>query len=83
MRFLQQFKNTVNPFIPNAAFLYPLKSSECFQGVQKSCIGSKRIIINPFQPNVAFYTEIMKYNEIRQWSGVVHESYHLAGKGHT
>ena len=39
--------NTVNPFVPNAPFLYPLKTSEsltvfwCFQGVGKGCIGNK------------------------------------------
>ena len=36
----------INPFVPNATFLYHLKISEnltvfCFQGVQKGCIGSK------------------------------------------
>ena len=36
-----------NPFVPNAFFLYPLKSSEnlavfwCFQGVEKGCIGNE------------------------------------------
>ena len=35
----------INPFVPNAPFLYPLKTSEnrkvfwCFQGVEKGCIG--------------------------------------------
>ena len=39
----------INPFVPNAPFLYPLKTSEnltvfwCFQGVGKRCIGSKWI----------------------------------------
>ena len=38
-----------NLFVPNAPFLYPLKTSEnreiflCFQGVQKGCIGSEWI----------------------------------------
>ena len=37
----------INPFVPNALFLYPLKTSEnrkvfwCFQGVEKGCIGNK------------------------------------------
>ena len=36
-----------NPFVPNASFLYPLKTSEnrnvfwCFQGVEKGCIGNE------------------------------------------
>ena len=32
-----------NPFVPNAPFLYPLKTSEnlCFQGVEKGCVGNK------------------------------------------
>ena len=35
----------INPYFPNAPFLYPLKTSEnrkvfwCFQGVEKGCIG--------------------------------------------
>ena len=37
----------LKPFVPNAAFLYPLKTSEnftvfwCFPGVEKGCIGNK------------------------------------------
>ena len=37
----------INPFVPNAPFLYPLKTSEnckvfwCFQGVEKGCIGNE------------------------------------------
>ena len=44
-------KILLNPFVPNAHFLYPLKASEnlmvfwCFQGVQKGCIGNKRVKI--------------------------------------
>ena len=40
---------TINPFVPNAPFLYPLKTSAnladfgCFQGVEKGCIGNKWI----------------------------------------
>ena len=41
-----------NPFVPNAPFLYPLKTSEklsvflCFQGVEKECIGNNWLKIN-------------------------------------
>ena len=41
----------VNPFIPNAPFLYPLKASEnrkvfwCFQRVEKGCIGNEWVKI--------------------------------------
>ena len=37
----------INPFVPNAPFLYPLKTSEncnvfwCFQGIEKGCVGNK------------------------------------------
>ena len=37
----------LNPFVPDAPFLYPLETSEnrnffwCFQGVEKECIGNK------------------------------------------
>ena len=42
--FLEQ---EINPFVPNAPFLYNLKASEnltdflCFQGVEKGCIGNE------------------------------------------
>ena len=38
---------SINPLVPNAPFLYPLKTSEnltvfgFFQGVEKGCIGNK------------------------------------------
>ena len=51
----------VKPFVPNAPFLYPLKTSEnrqifrCFQRVEKGCIENKWIKIkaniNTFQSN--------------------------------
>ena len=31
----------VNPFVPNASFLYSLKTSENRQGVEKGCIGNE------------------------------------------
>ena len=37
----------INPFFPNASFLYPVKTSEnrkvswCFQGEEKECIGNE------------------------------------------
>ena len=37
----------INPFVPNALFFYPLKTSEnrrvfgCFQGVEKGCLGNE------------------------------------------
>ena len=40
------FRN-INPLVPNAPFLYPVKTSEnrtafwCFQGVEKRCIGNE------------------------------------------
>ena len=51
----------VNPFFPNAPFLYPLKILEsrkvfwCFQGVEKRCIGSKWVqrICSVWQLNTA------------------------------
>ena len=41
--------NHFNTFVPNAPFLYHLKTSEkhkvfcCFQGVEKGCIRAKRV----------------------------------------
>ena len=39
----------INPFVPNVPFFYPLKTSEnrkvfrYIQGVEKGCIGNKRV----------------------------------------
>ena len=50
----------INPFVPNATFLYPLKTSEnrkvsyCFQRIAKGCIESK--YVNKGQ--IAFYSFI-------------------------
>ena len=43
----ENLKMNINPFVPNAPFLYPLKTSEncevfwCFQGVEKACVGNE------------------------------------------
>ena len=33
----------INPFVPNASFLYPLK--KCFQGLEKGCVGNKSVYL--------------------------------------
>ena len=44
-----------NPFVPNAPFLYPLKTSQnrkifwCFQEVEKGCIGNKWVKWTPWK----------------------------------
>ena len=43
----------VNPFVPNAHFLYPLKTSEnckifCFHEVEKGCIGNEWVKTDVF-----------------------------------
>ena len=55
-------KISLNPFDPNAPFLYPLKTSEnrkvfwCFQGVEKRCIGNEWVknnwtgLVQPYHP---------------------------------
>ena len=51
---------SLNPFIPNASFLYPLKTAEnrkyfwCFQGVQKECIGNEWV-------KVLWFSQAHKY----------------------
>ena len=36
------FASNINPFVPNAPFLYPLKALEkCFKWAENRCIGSK------------------------------------------
>ena len=61
-----------NPFVPNAPFIYPLKTSEgCFQGVEKGCIGNKwvnetieRLVRNNPANNdvIISYIDHQKYN---------------------
>ena len=44
LQFLKVTRQLINPFVPNALFLYPLKTSEnltVFWGVEKGCIGNK------------------------------------------
>ena len=57
----------IKPFVPNAPFFYPLKTSQnrkvfwCFQGVEKECIGNKWV--KSFQANV-FFDARLKYQRI-------------------
>ena len=50
----------INPFVPNAPFLYPSKTSEnltvfwCFQGVEKGCIGNEWVNVT-FTIIISFY----------------------------
>ena len=37
--YVSRTKKHINPFVPNAPFLYPLKT--CFQGVEKECTGKE------------------------------------------
>ena len=52
LQFLKVTRQLINPFVPNALFLYPLKTSEnrkvfwCFWGVEKGCIGNKWVKIS-------------------------------------
>ena len=54
------FQRSLNPFVPNAPFLYPLKKSEnrmifwCFQGAEEGCIKNKRV--NLFQADLPLYS---------------------------
>ena len=47
--YVSKWQKYINPVVPNAPFLYPLKASEnrkvfwCFQGVEKGWIGNKRV----------------------------------------
>ena len=36
------------PIVPNAPFFYPLKTSGCFQGKEKGCIGSKWVNVETY-----------------------------------
>ena len=60
--FIATFKLFLNPFVPSAPFLCPLKTLEtltilwCFQGVEKGCIGNECVAI--------FYGKALKKNRI-------------------
>ena len=51
---------SLNPFVINATFLYPLKTSEkltvfwCFQGLEKGCIGNEWAITNTRKKHVKY-----------------------------
>ena len=51
---------SLNPFVINASFLYPLKTSEkltvfwCFQGLEKGCIGNEWAITNTRKKHVKY-----------------------------
>ena len=61
VRFFKQVDRCVtNSFVPNAPFLYPLKTSENrkVQRVEKGCIGDKWV---NQQKNIVFHTKCLRY----------------------
>ena len=64
--FIDFIEASINSFIPNGPFLYPLKTSEnrkvfwCFQGVEKGCIRNKYIKSNK-EPSYRILHYIGKY----------------------
>ena len=76
----------VKPFVPNAPFLYPLKTSEnrqifrCFQRVEKGCIENKWIKIkaniNTFQSNPSKHFNVVStfsfgWCDVATWDNVI------------
>ena len=61
-----------NPFVPNAPFLYPLKSSEnrkvfwCFQGVEKGCIRNEWVKWN-WLYKIFFFNVFESFREQLLW----------------
>ena len=59
----------VNPFVPNAPFLYPLKTLEyltvfwCFQGVEKGCVGNEWV--KSLDPNKSHGWDNISINMIK------------------
>ena len=45
----RNFSQDKLPFVPNAPFLYPLKTFWCFQGVEKGCIGNEWVNEEKYQ----------------------------------
>ena len=70
-------KNMINPFVPDATFVYPLKTPEkvfwCFQGVEKGCIGNEWInhdfvifnVVNHKQANIK---NLEKYETLKMFT---------------
>ena len=62
-----------NPFVPKVPFLYPLKTSEnrkvfwCFQGVEKGCIGNKRVKLDIFSTDLEFVEEVHNISTSHLW----------------
>ena len=76
----------IKPFVPNAPFLYPLKTSEnrqifrCFQRVEKGCIENKWIKIkaniNTFQSNPSKHFNVVStfsfgWCDVATWDNVI------------
>ena len=62
-------KEFFDPFVPNAPFLYPLKTLEnrkvfcCFQGVEKGCIGNEWVNQKALaKQNVLSFSYCYKHN---------------------
>ena len=66
----------LNPFFPNAPFLYPLKKSEnrkffCFQGVEKGCIGNECVKLI-FFGNTRVYSEPCQISKMERFVRTVY-----------
>ena len=63
----------LNPFVPNAPFLYPLKTLEnfpffwCFKGVEKGCFGNEWVTINLELFPSGFHNHIVFHNTDSSW----------------
>ena len=66
--------DVINPFVPNAPFLYPLKTSEnptvfwCFQGLEKGCIGNKWANLDQHSDIILLYIRVLIVNLIMSLS---------------
>ena len=52
---LEMSINQLNPFLPNAPCLYPLKTSENNKGVDKGCIGKEWVKQEFYLTNLQFF----------------------------
>ena len=62
----------VSPSVPNVPFLYPLKTSACFRGVERGCIGNKWLNYCPLARII--YKKILNQNNspLELWLRAVH-----------
>ena len=76
---IQKSLPNLNPFVPKAPFLYPLKTWKnlwvfwFFQGVEKECIGNKWVKQSRRHPELLLYPDVKKNCKGRRYFNQYHK----------